>query len=54
MSREMVVLLLGLATVWAAALAIKAASALIGKSEYRFGQWDGGLMRKGKTLTHAG
>jgi hypothetical protein len=54
MSREMALPLLGIMTVWAAAVAIKAAKALVGDTEYRFGRWDGGLMRQGNTLTRAG
>lgn len=39
---------------WSAAIAVKASRAIIVGSEYRFCQWDGGLIRRGRTLTRTG
>jgi hypothetical protein len=54
MSPEMALLLMAIMSVWATAVALKAAKALVGDAEYRFGRWDGGLLREGKTLTRVG
>ena len=54
MPREIVSLLPTAMTVWIVAIALKALDAVRAGREYKFGLWDGGLIRAGKSLTPTG
>jgi hypothetical protein len=54
MTPEMTKVLFAAFAVWGALVAWKAVKALRTNEEYRFGMWDGGMLREGKHLNRVG